>query len=141
MNNFWKTAFLVLCAWAVFQVQPIAQTGSGSSINCNANQIYDQATNGSTKLVTKASNSRSIYVCGYGLFSNGTANVSLVYGTGTNCGTGTVSLTPAYRFTAQTGFVDPSPYYRGMNVPAGNDLCISSSAAVAVQGVVYYAVF
>jgi hypothetical protein len=38
--------------------------------------------------------------------------------------------------------IDHLPVYTGMvPVPAGNDLCINTSAAVAVQAYVYYTQF
>lgn len=105
---------------------------------CTNSVIYDASTNGSTQLVAGTATNR-IFVCGYDFFAGGTANVKLVYGTGGTCGTGTTSITPAFQFTAQTGLVDPSPYWRGLKVvPLSNDLCINASAGQAVQAIVYY---
>lgn len=105
---------------------------------CQASAIYDASTSGSTAIVTGTASGR-IFICGFDLFSGGTVNVKLVYGTGGSCGTGTVNITPAFEFTAQTGLVDPSSYWRGLKfVPYSNDLCLNASAGVAVQAVVYY---
>lgn len=106
-------------------------------IACNATAIYDAATSGLTQLVALAAG-KSIYICGYTLFAAGAVNVDLVSGTGTACATGTAKLTPAFEFTAQTGISDQSPEYRGLQSGAGNALCIDTSAAVAVQAIVYY---
>jgi len=114
-------------------VQPSYQTLPG----CNRSVVYDASTSGSTKLITGATG-KSIYVCGFHMFSGGTVNVKLVYGTGTNCGTGTAGLTPAYQFTAQTGIVDSSPLWRGILAPAAKDLCINASGGVAMQALVFY---
>lgn len=108
---------------------------------CNQSAQYDASTSGATKLVTGTSTAR-IYVCGFNFLANGTVNVSLVYGTGGTCGSGQGSVTPAFRFTAQTGDVDHLPVYTGLPpVPASNDLCILTSAGVAVQAIVYYTQF
>lgn len=108
---------------------------------CNQAVIYDAATNGSTKLVTGTA-SQQIYVCGWNIFAAGTATVKLTYGTGGTCGSGTTSVTPAFSLTTQTQNVDRTPFYGGIKpVPASNDLCLTTSAGVAVQAVVYYTQF
>jgi hypothetical protein len=114
---------------------------SSSTIACTKSALYDASTSGSTKLVTGTATAQ-IYVCGFNLFAGGTANVKLVYGTGGTCGSGTIAITPAYTLIAQTGMVDHQPYYAGITaVPASNDLCINTSAGVAVQAIVYYTQF
>ena len=110
---------------------------------CTQSVIYDASTNGATLLVASSGTAR-IYVCGWNFWSGGMVNVDLVYGTQvTNpCDTGTTKITPAFQFTAQTGEVDHLPVYQGIKpVPNGNQLCINTSAGVAVQAVVYYAQF
>lgn len=109
-------------------------------ISCAQSAIYDTNTSGSTQLVG-ALGGKIIYVCGYSLFSAGGVNVNLQYGTGSNCGTGTTKITPAYQLTAQTGLVDGSPYYRGLATTASQQLCLNTSAGVAVQAIVYYTQF
>lgn len=108
---------------------------------CNQSAQYDAPTSGNTKLVTGVAN-KQIYVCGFNFFSNGTVNVSLIYGTGGTCGSATGSVTPAFEFGAQTGDVDHLPVYTGLPpVPASSDLCIKTSGSVAVQAIVYFTQF
>ncbi len=106
-------------------------------IGCDNSVVYDAATSGSTQLVA-AVTGKTVYLCGFVIFSAGTANVKLQHGTGTACGTGTTALTPAFQLTAQTG----ASYGNGEGVVAktasGNALCMNSSAAVAVQALVTY---
>lgn len=104
---------------------------------CRASVVYDASTNGSTVLVTGRA-ATQIYLCGYTLVGGGTATVKLVYGTGTACATGETAITPAYSMLAQTVIPDSSPNWRGLRVPAANDLCIKTSAGVAIQGIFYY---
>lgn len=98
-----------------------------------------------TQLVALGAGAK-IYVTSYD-FTNGTStadNVTLEYGTGTNCGTGTTTLTGAYA----TG---PAPASAGISkggglgpvlvVPAGNALCILTSAAAQISGSVSYTQF
>jgi hypothetical protein len=128
--------FLLLWAAIAAHQQPTMAQGVGTF--CNASAIYDASTSGSTKLVTGTASTR-IFVCGFDLYAGGTANVKLVYGTGGTCGTGTTSITPAFQFLAQTGLIDPTSSWRGLTpVPLANDLCLNSSAGVAVQAIVYY---
>jgi hypothetical protein len=102
---------------------------------CNKAAIYDASTNGATQIVASGG---PILICGYTFLAAGTVNVGLVYGTGTNCATGQVKITPAFQFTTGLGIADASPYFRGMNAPGNQALCINTSAGQAVQAVVYY---
>ena len=114
--------------------------GLAGHVGCDSSVVYDAATSGSTQLVALSSG-KTIYVCGFVLFSAGTTNVKLNYGTGTACGTGTTALTPAFQFTAQTGAAYGSSEGYVAKTAASNALCINSSAAVAVQALVTYAQF
>jgi hypothetical protein len=122
---------------------PQAQQFGGTTY-CNASKVYDASTNGSTVLVASSSGAGgSIYICGYTISSAAAVNVKLIYGTGTTCGTGTTALTPAYNFQAVTtnavpNVSDSASNWRGMTVPAGNDLCINTSAGNSVQAIVYF---
>lgn len=108
-------------------------------IQCDSTAIYDASTSGSTELKALTSG-RTIYVCGYSIVSGGTVNVKLIYGTGTACATGSNNMTPAYQLTAQVGIVDGAPFSRGLKTASANALCLNTSAGVAVQAIVYYAV-
>lgn len=140
-----KKIYLALCgsillAGAVLGVAD-AQVASNVSSNgldtysCKRAVIYDASTNGATQLV--GANGPTV-ICGFTLWSGGTVNVDLVYGTGTNCATGTTKITPAFSLTAQTGITDSSVFFRGLYVPPNNALCINTSAGTAVQAIVYY---
>lgn len=110
---------------------------TAQGVDCRSSVVYDASTNGSTKLVTGAS-TKTVYVCGFTLMAGGTVNVSLVYGTGTNCATGETAATPAFQMVAQTNITDSSVFWRGLSAPIGKDLCIKTSAGVAVQAILYY---
>jgi hypothetical protein len=110
-------------------------------IGCNSVAKYDASTTGSTELVALTS-SQTIRVCGYTIRTGGTAtNVKLVYGTGTNCGTGSTDITPAFQLAANDGQVDRAPYWQGLAGAVSNALCINASGANAVQAIVYYTKF
>ncbi len=129
--------FLLAIAAAILAIATPAAAQQVGQINCSQTAIYDAATLGSTQLVTNASPSQ-IYVCGFVITSGGTASVKLESGTGTACATGNAALTPAFPMVANGEVIDSSSVWRGLRVASARNLCISSSAAVAVQAIVYY---
>jgi hypothetical protein len=142
------TALLLALIWVagilgIFLTEKAPADYSAAPMNCNASVPYDASTNGSTRLVPSATGiGGPIYVCGFTIGTNTATSVKLVYGTGTTCGTGTTSITPAFTFAANAAgygsVTDSSSFFRGLAVPAGNDLCINTSAGNAVQAIVYY---
>jgi hypothetical protein len=137
-----KRILIALAAWLAILAPAFAQGVSPNQMfGCNQSAMYDGSSSGSTRLVV-GNATQQINVCGFTVWSSASSNVDLVYGTGGTCGTGTTKVTPAFQFTAQTGIVDHLPVYTGLlPVPASNDLCLNSSAAVAVQAIVYYTQF
>ncbi len=77
---------------------------------------------------------QAIYVAGWNVVAGGPGIITLEYGTGTNCGTGTTAITGPYGWTAQTGIATTAPLF----VPPGNALCAVTSAAVQMSGYVSY---
>lgn len=128
------TAFAFLSTIALDYITH-AKAQQIGAIYCSQALQYDASTNGNTRIATSATG-RTIYVCGFVFGAAAAVNVSLVYGTGTNCGTGTTQLTPAFQFTAAGFLSNPGDVYRGINVPNGQDLCVKTSAGVAVQALV-----
>lgn len=90
-----------------------------------------------TQLVA-LSGSTKIYVTSFDVIAGGTGNITFVYGTGSNCGTGTTSLTGAYNLTAQAGIAKGNGVGAVLVVPAGNALCVTTSAAVQMSGSISY---
>lgn len=84
------------------------------------------------------SGSTQTYVTSLFIVSAGTTNVTLVYGTGTNCGTGTTSLTGAIPLVANAGLSIGSGLGGVIVVPAGQALCITNSAGVQISGMLSY---
>lgn len=127
----------VLIAGALEAYKPARADRTAAGLTCTKSIIYDASTNGATQLVALGPD---IALCGYTIWAGGTASVDLRFGTQvTNpCDTGGTKITPAYNLTAQTGVNDTSPLFRGLHVPAGKQLCINTSAGVAVQAVVFF---
>lgn len=93
-----------------------------------------------TQLVALSSG-KKIYVTSFDVVAGGTGNITFEYGTGTACGTGTTPLTGAYPLTAQSGLAQGIGLGPVLIVPAGNALCVLTSAAVQMSGSISYTQF
>jgi len=114
------------------------QPARAQNVSCGNSVIYNANTNGATQLVAAVANAR-IYICGYTFWANGAVNVSLITGTGTNCGTGSVTIVPAYAFSAASqGITDGGAAARGLSGAVSQALCINTSAGTAVQAIIYF---
>ena len=82
-----------------------------------------------------------IYVTQWNVVAAGATTVTLVTGTGVNCGTGQTALTGGYSLTAQVGLVVGVGNGAVLVVPLGQSLCVTNSAAIAIPGSLAYAVF
>jgi hypothetical protein len=78
---------------------------------------------------------KSVKICSYILDVKQPAtpgDFGLIYGTGTNCGTGTTNVTPQFFGTASVNQRAQQEYSSGtwLIVPPGKDICAAVSAAV-----------
>lgn len=139
--------FLALLISApVYAQTPVRPCYATGGINCipgiqaSASVAISQASAATVQIVALASGQK-IYVTSFNVMSAGTGNFSLVYGTGTNCGTGTTALTGAYPLIAQSGISTGNGLGTILFVPSGNALCVTSSAAVQMSGSLSYVQF
>lgn len=93
-----------------------------------------------TQLVA-LSGTTNIFITSWDIISGGIGNFTLVYGTGTNCATGTTSLTGAYPLTAQAGISKGNGNGIVLIVPRGNALCATTSQSVQMSGSLSFAQF
>lgn len=93
----------------------------------------------STRIVTGIAG-KSIYVTGVALIPVATSVVTFTYGTGTNCGTGTTSITGAMTFAAGQTLTYGIGNGAVFVLPQGNDLCITIATAAA-PGSLAYSIF
>lgn len=78
---------------------------------------------------------KSIYICGWHITNTATTGTFLFsYGTGSNCGTGTVTILPAQSVSSTAPATDHIDYAFAQ-LPAGVSLCQNSTATVS--GIVY----
>lgn len=106
-------------------------------IQADASVPINISTATTTQLVALSAG-KKIYVTNYKVIAGGTGNFKFVYGTGTNCGTGTTDLEGANNLTAQAGSSDGGGLGAILFVPAGNALCATTSANVQMSGHVAY---
>lgn len=134
-----RLAFALFILYACAQeaaAQPVSVYGV---LQCTQSAFYDGTATGLSQIVAPASSGgvgERIYVCAYTMQAGGAVNLSLSYGTGTNCATGTTALTPVWVFAAAGA---PVVDFGGpIVVPPGNALCVNASAAVAAKVLVRY---
>src|SRR5712692_1852386 len=70
-------------------------------VACDSSAQLTMSTATTTQMVALASG-KAIYVCGFAINGGGVTTAKLVAGTGTNCGTGTTTLTPAFSLATAT---------------------------------------
>lgn len=93
-----------------------------------------------TQLVALATG-QAIFVSSFNAVSAGTNTFKFVYGTGSNCGTGTTDLTGVYTLVAN-GYVSTGNGLGAvLSVPRGNALCITTTQAIVLGGSLSYAQF
>lgn len=134
MKRFLIAALLWLgAAGAVFAQQAVV-------VPATTNQISIAGTVATaTKIITGISG-KSIYVTGVALIPVATSVVTFTTGTGTNCGTGTASVTGAMTFAAGQTLTYGIGNGAVFVLPQGNDLCITIATAVA-PGSLAYSIF
>lgn len=110
------------------------------AIQASASKAISVAASTTTEIIALVS-TKSIYVTSFDFMSAGTLNATLVYGTGTNCGTGTTSLTGAYPLIAQAGISKGNGAGIILVIPVSNALCITTSGSSQVSGSISYAQF
>lgn len=134
-------------------LSPAYAQEKATAVRCNAAVIYETAVVGSTKLVN-APVAGGIYVCGFMFGSSSSATISArlsystpgVFTTNTTgfnplvTGAAQVAITPAWSVTSPTIVAnDTSSAYRGLYVPPGNQLNITTSVATgSMQALIYY---
>jgi hypothetical protein len=77
---------------------------------------------------------QSITLCSVSVSTNTTTNLSLLYGTGVNCGTGTTYLTSTAGFNSVLAVALDQP----IPVPASQAFCLNSSVVITAGGLVTY---
>jgi hypothetical protein len=97
-------------------------------VACDSSASLTMTTATTTQLVALQSG-KSVYICGFVINGGGSTTTRLVQGTGTNCGTGTTNITPAFNLTSGTAIAHGGGLgYLAKNA-AGSAVCATNSAA------------
>ena len=132
-------ALLLALASAV----PAASQPGGQPLICTKTFQVSQAAVALTKIVSGVTGT-SINICGYAANAGAAAaTFALSYGTGTNCATGTVSITPVFALGINGVMVD---HVTGANIAipsvnasgVANDLCLVTTGTGPLGIIVYY---
>lgn len=117
---------------------------------CDSQGWLDMTTATTTEIAPLVS-SRTIYVCSVVAMAGGTTTMTFKRGTGSNCGTGTTSISPGFELIAQAGFAmgngagvvlgPAGAGTAGGATTSGNAVCVTSSAAVNLHVLIRYAVY
>lgn len=99
-------------------------------VTCSSSAVINTALAATAQLAA-LSGTRKIVVCNFTLTGGGATTYKLVYGTGSNCVTGTTDVTGAFELGDNTSV----PVVGPLVLPAGKALCGTNSAAVQVSGV------
>jgi hypothetical protein len=138
-TSFRLLALALLLSLAGAPPREAAAQGTTTQRTCGRSAFTTAAGAGTTQLVPVTNDryaGNEIFICGYTAVATAAGTVQFVYGTGTNCATGTVNLTPAFSLAINGVLSDTSPIFRGLDVPAGQNLCVTVGAAFTV--IVYF---
>ena len=138
---------LALCISSAAEAQSrssLCYTTNGS--NCvpaiqASNSVAINISTATTTELVALSTTKTIFVTSWDVMGGGTGNFTLVYGSGTACGTGTTSLTGAYPIIAQAGISKGNGTGVVLALPLGKALCATTSANVQMSGSVSFVQF
>jgi hypothetical protein len=134
-----KKLLLALGLCSLLSSSALAQgviVGPGQQVLCTGIAGLPAGSTGLQQVVA-ASTGKSIFICGWHVTntaSSGTFAIS--YGTGSNCGTGTVTIVPAQNVNSTAPSADHIDYAVG-SIPQSNALCLNFSVAT-IAGIIYY---
>lgn len=133
LRSFILLTLIVLLGWPAYAQQSVV-------VPATTNQISIAGTVAvATRIVTGVSG-KQIYVTAVLLIPVATSVVTFTYGTGTNCGTGTTSITGAMTFAAGQTINHGVGNGALFVLPQGVDLCITIATAAA-PGALSYSLF
>lgn len=107
--------------------------------SCPNSAAVSVAATGPTEIIALTA-AQSIRICNFtgSVDAGGMLDVTIVRGTGTNCGTGTATVAGPYDQVTFLNLFSPGA---PLTVAAGNAVCLTNSAATALTGAVIYAKF
>lgn len=137
-----------MCRQAVIAIVALAaltcaNTARGQSVGaaplvCNKTVQVSQGAVALTRII--AANGATISLCGFAYNTGAAAgSMQLSTGTGSNCGTGTVAITPAFALGINGVLVDHVEFAH-FSAPPGNDVCLTTSGTGPSQLLIYFGI-
>lgn len=94
-----------------------------------------------TQQIIPATSSKVNYITHIHIIVGGASNVSIVYGTGSNCASSQQTIDGPLPLTASTGYSAGSGVGAVLVIPSGQAVCITSSSAVQLGGAVSWTTY
>lgn len=116
-----RSAFIAILALAALPSLALAQTVD----QCDQTAPVSVTAGNTTEIVPLAS-ARTIYVCTMVLTMSAAGTAKFVYGTGTNCGTGTTDMTAAMALAETTPLAVSGMNSPLLRAPPANAICIAA---------------
>jgi len=118
----------------------VASGNLAGIVACDGSALLTVST-ATTSQIVALSGTKSIYICSLVINGAGTTTGKLVGGTGTNCATGQVSLTPPFSLIAGSAVSMGAGLGYVVKAVSGAAVCVTNSAAVSVNVMVSYTQF
>ena len=132
---------LALALLLIFLPGKVAAQGVVPARTCGKSAFLNAASAATTQIAPTANDRQvgnEIFVCGFSAVAGAADAFTFAYGSGTNCGTGTTNISPSFSLAANGIMMDNSPFFRGLSVPAGNNLCVTTTTAGPLAIIVYF---
>lgn len=143
MKRLFALIMIALTGVAIMMIPPPAPVeAQGGSTLCNDIAVVSLAS-GTTVVALSGRGINSLAVCGFVLSADTLATTAVIKsGSGTLCGTGTISYTGAMRFVDEgnISFVRDTPLLTLGSTPGGTatpDLCITSATGALTGFLIY----
>lgn len=131
--SFLAALSLSLWAWAPLRAENVV--GNPNLVQCNRTQPFTGT--GAAAVVVAGTLNKTTFICGWHITNTAaTGTFAITAGTGTNCGTNTVSVTPAMSITSTAPSTDHIEY-AGTSAGLSADLCVSATVTT-VTGIIWY---
>lgn len=129
-----------IALWLVLAAPAFAETvGPANDVLCNKIATLAAGPTSITQVIAAVTNQR-VFICGWHITNTGaTGTFSFQNGTGSNCGTNTVTIIPAQNVTSTAPSADHEQFATFDN-PISAAFCITPSVAT-IAGIIYYAQF
>ena len=133
-------ALAALISWILPPAK--AQLGPPNQILCNntpVQPIADVATGTTVKSVSEVTG-KVVYICGWHVTGTAASTFKLSYGTGANCATRNVVLTPTFNVSTTAPSTDHVEF-ASLSTPVSQGLCVTVGGTGPAQVYVWFAQF